>query len=101
MGARRDDITSSQRMQIAIRVLSPDRPWSTVSRLAEEYAVSRKTIYDISATGERVLMAGLEPGPRPSASRENGLGGSQAAGTEHGGADRGRSQPARRFVLPG
>ena len=63
MGTRRDDITSSQRAQIAIRVLFPDRLWGTVSQLAEEYAVSRKTIYDIAAAGERVLMAGLEPGP--------------------------------------
>lgn len=63
MGTRRDDITSSQRAQIAIRVLSPDRLWGTVSRLAEEYDVSRKTVYDIAAAGERVLMAGLEPGP--------------------------------------
>ena len=63
MGTRRDDITSSQRAQIAIRALSPDRLWGTVSRLAEEYDVSRKTVYDIAAAGERVLMAGLEPGP--------------------------------------
>ena len=63
MGTRRDDITSSQRAQIAIRALSPDRLWGTVSRLAEEYDVSRKTVYDIAAVGERALMAGLEPGP--------------------------------------
>ncbi len=63
MGTRRDDITSSQRAQIAIRALSPERLWGTVSRLAEEYAVSRKTVYDIAAAGERVLLAGLEPGP--------------------------------------
>ncbi len=63
MGARRDDITNSQRTQIAIRVLSPDRPWGTISRLAEEYDVSRNTVYNISAAGEWALMAGLEPGP--------------------------------------
>lgn len=63
MGTRRDDITNSQRAQIAIRVLFPDRLWGTVSQLAEEYAVSRKTVYDIAAAGERALLAGLEPGP--------------------------------------
>jgi hypothetical protein len=63
MGARRDDITCIQRAQIAIEVLSPHRPWGTVIRLAREYEVARKTIYDIRNAGERVLTMGLEPGP--------------------------------------
>ena len=63
MGARRDDITSSQRTQIAIEALYPHREWGIISRLAREYDVTRKTIYDIRAAGERVLMMGLEPGP--------------------------------------
>ena len=63
MGARRDDITSSQRVQIAIEVLSPHRLWGRISRLAEEYSISRQTAYEIAATGKRVLVAGLEPGP--------------------------------------
>ena len=63
VGARRDDITSSQRAQIAIRVLFPHRPWGTVSQLAEEYDISRQTVYEIAAVGKRVLMTGLEPGP--------------------------------------
>lgn len=63
MGIRRNDITNIQRMQIAIQVLSPDRPWGTVSRLTEEYHVSRNTIYNISAAGKRALLAGLAPGP--------------------------------------
>lgn len=63
MGARRDDITNSQRAQIAIEVLYPHRPWGTVSELAQRYEVSRKTIYDIAIAGERVLITGLEPGP--------------------------------------
>lgn len=63
MGARRDDITSSQRAQIAIEVLYPHRSWGTVSKLARRYEVSRKTIYDIAAAGEQVLIMGLEPGP--------------------------------------
>ena len=68
MGARRDDITSSQRVQIAIEVLSPHRSWGTVSRLAAEYSISRQTAYRIAATGNRVLVTGLEPrphGPQP------------------------------------
>lgn len=62
VGARRDDITSSQRVQIAIEVLSPHRSWGRVTRLAEEYSISRQTAYEIAATGKGVLMAGLEPG---------------------------------------
>ena len=63
MGARRDDITGSQRAQIAIEVLSPQRPWGVVTRLAREYGVTRETIYNISDRGEKVLAVGLEPGP--------------------------------------
>ena len=63
MGARRDDITASQRKEVAIEVLSPHRPWGTVSRLSREYGVSRKTIYDIRDAGEQVLEMGLKPGP--------------------------------------
>lgn len=68
MGARRDDIMSSQRAQIAIAVLSPRRPWGTIAGLAEEYGVSRTTISEIAAAGAQVLLTGLAPGrhgPRP------------------------------------
>lgn len=68
MGARRDDITGGQRAQIAIEVLSPHRPWGTVTRLAREYAVTRETIYNIRDAGELALTMGLEPrphGPQP------------------------------------
>jgi hypothetical protein len=68
VGARRDDITSSQRAQIAIEVLSPHRSWGTVSRLAEQYEITRQAVYEIAATGKRVLMTGLKPkphGPQP------------------------------------
>ncbi len=63
MGARRDDITGSQRKDIAIEVMFHHRPRGTVTRLSREYGVSRKTIYDIGNAGERVLEMGLEPGP--------------------------------------
>jgi hypothetical protein len=68
VGARRDDITSSQRAQIAIEVLSPRRSWGTVSRLAEQYDISRETVYEIAATGNCVLVRGMQPmphGPQP------------------------------------
>lgn len=63
MGARRDDITGSQRVRIAIEVLHPEREWGTVTRLACEYQLSRKTIYDIGEAAEQLLARGLEPGP--------------------------------------
>jgi len=62
VGARRDDITSKQRAQMAIQVLSPDRPWGLITRLANKHDVSRKTVYEIAEAGERVLTIGLEPG---------------------------------------
>jgi hypothetical protein len=68
VGARRDDITSSQRAQIAIEVLSPYRSWGTVFRLAEKHEISRQTVYEIAATGKRVLVTGMKPmphGPQP------------------------------------
>jgi len=63
MGARRDDISGSQRAHIAIEVLSSHHPQGTVVRLAREHGVSRQTIYDIAAAGEQLLAEGLEPGP--------------------------------------
>lgn len=63
MGARRDDITSEQRMQIAIEVLATQRRYGKVSELAQSYAVSRQTVYDIAAKGQQVLRTGLQPGP--------------------------------------
>ena len=63
MGARRDNITGSRRAQIAVEVLVPHRPWGTVTKLAEEHEISRQTVYEIAAAGERVLTIGLEPGP--------------------------------------
>jgi hypothetical protein len=63
VGARRDDITSSQRAQIVVEVLYPHRRWGTVTKLAEKYNISRQTVYDIADAGEQVLATGLKPGP--------------------------------------
>ena len=70
MGARRDDITSQQRAQIAIEVLSPHRPRGAVKRLAKEHKVERKTLYDIATAGKRALEKALEPGPHGPQVRE-------------------------------
>ncbi len=70
MGARRDDITGMERAQIAVEVLDPDRPWGTVTDLATAYAISRQTVNEIAATGEQVLIEGLEPGPHGPQPRE-------------------------------
>jgi hypothetical protein len=70
MGARRDDIMSNDRAQIAIQVLSPDRPRGRVTELAKAYEVTRQTIYDISVAGEKMLLEGLEPGQHGPQARE-------------------------------
>jgi hypothetical protein len=63
VGARRDDITSEQRAQIAITMLAPARSFGTVKQLTQNYAVSRQTLYEIAAKGRQVLQQGLQPGP--------------------------------------
>ena len=71
MGIRRDDISSSQRMPIVIEVLSPQRTWGTIARLARTHAVSRQTIYQIAAAGRAALERQLVPGahgPHPAES---------------------------------
>jgi hypothetical protein len=70
VGARRDDITGTERAQIAIAVLNDGRDWGTVANFAAEYAISRQTVYNIAAAGERVLIDGLEPGPHGPQPRE-------------------------------
>ena len=71
MGARRDDITGTQRVRIGIEVLSEHRPRGMVSRLAREHRVSRQTIYNMAEAGERVLSEGSEPGPHGPQPAEN------------------------------
>jgi hypothetical protein len=50
-------------MQIAIEILSAHRARGTVTHLAQGYAVSRQTVYEIAARGQQVLLNGLQPGP--------------------------------------
>jgi hypothetical protein len=63
MGARRDDITGSERAQIAQEMLPSYRPDGKVSQLAEQYSVSRQTIYAIAASGKALLEQQMAPGP--------------------------------------
>jgi hypothetical protein len=49
-------------MQIVIEVLASQRRYGTVSQLAQRYAVSRQTVYQMAAKGQQVLSQGLEPG---------------------------------------
>ena len=45
--AQRPDVTVFDRLEIARRYWAPDRAWGEVTRLAEEYELSRRSIYDI------------------------------------------------------
>lgn len=68
MAARRDDIVVADRVQIAIEIMSPNRPRGRVTQLAEAYQLSRQTLYDITAKGLDSLQQALNPGqhgPQP------------------------------------
>jgi hypothetical protein len=68
MGARRDDMTSQQRMQLALQVLSPQRPHGLVAQLARSHNLARQTLYRLAASAKELLVAGLTPqryGPQP------------------------------------
>ncbi len=68
MGARRDDITASERTTIAIEVLNPNRFRGTMPRLAQRYNLSRQALYGIASKAKQILTTMLEPqphGPQP------------------------------------
>lgn len=68
MGARRDDIPSTVRLQIGVAMLTPHRTWGEVSEIAGEHGVSRQTVYDIGGKAKDILLKGLKPprhGPQP------------------------------------
>ena len=62
MGARRDDMSVQQRMQLALAVLAPQRPHGAITHLARTAGVSRQTIYTLAASAEQHLRRHLEPG---------------------------------------
>jgi len=70
MGARRNDITVSERAQMVIKVLNPERKAGMIPELAGDYGLSRQSIYKIAEKGEKVLLEYLKPaghGPQPAA----------------------------------
>lgn len=62
MATRRDDIVVTDRVQIAIEMMSPNRPRGRVTQLAQGYQLSRQALYDIAAKGVESLRQALEPG---------------------------------------
>ena len=63
MGMRRDDITARERTQIALAVLSSDRPHGMIVHLAEIWHLSRQSIYAIAHRAHALLLKLLHPGP--------------------------------------
>jgi len=68
MGARRDDMSISERMQIAAAALAPEPTRGTITALARAHGVSRQTVYTLAATARQALRSSLLPqphGPHP------------------------------------
>ncbi len=58
----------STRLDLAGRMLYPQRAWGEVTALAAEYQVSRKWLYGLQTTARQTLASALAPqtpGPRP------------------------------------
>lgn len=62
MASRRNDIVASQRVQIAVEMMSSNRPHGLVTQLAENYGVSRQTLYTWEKQAEMILHEGMVPG---------------------------------------
>ena len=60
---QRPDITLYDRLQIAACFWDPERPWGTITQLAQKYGTSRETIYQIAYRAQRGLSAAV-PGPK-------------------------------------
>lgn len=71
MGSRRDDITGTQRAQIALQCFATKGKWDgTRKHLAATYGISRQSINHIERKARKVLPMALEPGrhgPTPQA----------------------------------
>ena len=60
----------STRMELALRMLDPQRGWGEATRLARSYGTSRKFLYELRQRTAGALQASLEPqapGPKGSA----------------------------------
>jgi hypothetical protein len=58
----------STRINLALQMLDPSRPWGLVTELAREYQVSRKFLYqqrDKAEAGLLTTLAAQPPGPKP------------------------------------
>jgi hypothetical protein len=51
----------SNRLDLTMRMLNPDRPWGTVTQLAEANGVSRKFLYALQGQGMQALAEALLP----------------------------------------
>lgn len=61
MAKRRDDIVAEERAQIAMAMMSPQRPQGAVQRLAETFHLSRQSLHEIASKAQSVLVEGLKP----------------------------------------
>lgn len=62
MGPRRDDITGWDRAQIARQCWAAGKRDGTRRHLAQEYQITRRSVYTIEQKAREVLPAALEPG---------------------------------------
>jgi hypothetical protein len=61
-------IDLSTRLQLATQMMDTQRPWGTVTALANNYQVSRKFLYQLEHKANHALMSALtaqSPGPKP------------------------------------
>lgn len=58
---RLEHLDLSTRIKLAVIMLSPFRPWGEVTRLAEEYGVSRKFLYGLRDKALAAISLGLLP----------------------------------------
>jgi hypothetical protein len=57
----------STRMELAVRMLDPHRPWGEVTQMARKYGTSRKFLYELRDRLAQVLAGSLapqQPGPK-------------------------------------
>jgi hypothetical protein len=62
MTSRRDDIRVQTRVQIALAMLSPNRPHGLATELARAWNLSRETVYTIRDKAAEIMSQGLQPG---------------------------------------
>ena len=61
-------IDLSTRLQLAMQMMDTQRPWGTVTTLADNYQVSRKFLYQLEHKATNAILSALTaqpPGPKP------------------------------------